>query len=408
MLSIRLHKRLIDAVQNFQRTQSQWKLTTNLAMYLEDCEQAEITQKLPHSLLIADKRIKIPENIQLLWHITGKRRLAQVTSILFAFMTVLIMWSECTFFIIHPQLSLAARILRAAALGYHYKYIQFIAVGLISYLGFCAYFTVFKLRIYKYYHLDPHHMTDENSLLFSAMLLCRLTPPICLNFLGMIHLDSHVTADTNFGVETQFTSLMGHLDVIPLIARGINIYLPILIFLLCLGTWFKLGSRFLQSLGIDQFMDDEDDYSSEMIQGGKRYVTIERNRLIREKGREERNSTFSKRFGGDSSNNSGGGLSIPKSRKDHDRIPMLQDYDDIEGGFISLHDNNIGSSSALLNSTASDSDDLDFSFATEGGFVPSQLTLAGAQRAARAQENNPSLNSNNQHHPMPSNIFDDL
>uniref|UniRef100_A0A914QX75 Uncharacterized protein n=1 Tax=Panagrolaimus davidi TaxID=227884 RepID=A0A914QX75_9BILA len=167
--SIRLHKRLIDAVQNFQRTQSQWKLTTNLAMYLEDCEQAEITQKLPHSLLIADKRIKIPENIQLLWHVTGKRRLAQVTSILFAIMTVLIMWSECTFFIIHPQLSLAARILRAAALGYHYKYIQFIAVGLISYLGFCAYFTVFKLRIYKYYHLDPHHMTDENSLLFSAM-----------------------------------------------------------------------------------------------------------------------------------------------------------------------------------------------------------------------------------------------
>lgn len=43
---------------------------------------------------------------------------------LFAAMTVLIMWSECTFFIIHPQLSLAARILRSAALGYHYKYIQ--------------------------------------------------------------------------------------------------------------------------------------------------------------------------------------------------------------------------------------------------------------------------------------------
>uniref|UniRef100_A0A914YY17 Uncharacterized protein n=1 Tax=Panagrolaimus superbus TaxID=310955 RepID=A0A914YY17_9BILA len=320
------------------------------------------------------------------------------------------MWSECTFFIIHPQLSLAARILRAAALGYHYKYIQIIAIGLVSYVGFCAYFTVFKLRIYRYYHLDPNHLTDENSLLFSAMLLCRLTPPICLNFLGMIHLDSHVTADTNFGVETSFTALMGHLDVIPLIAKGINIYLPILIVILCLGTWFKLGSRFLQSLGIDQFMDEDsaDEFTSEMIQGGKRYVTIERNRLSREKGREERNSTFGKRFGGDSSNNgsSGGGLSLPKFNKNNDRIPILQDVDDdIEGGFHLLQDNH-GSTSALLQSNASDSDDLDFSFASEGGFVPSQLTLAGAQRAARAQENTSS--NANQQHPLPSNIFDDL
>lgn len=85
-------------------------------------------------------------------------------------------------------------------------------------------------------------------------------------------------------------------------------------------------------------------------------------------------------------------------------MPILQDTDDIEGGFIHLHDND-GSTAALLQSAASDSDDLDFSFASEGGFVPSQLTLAGAQRAARAQENN---SSNVNRHPMPSNIFDDL
>uniref|UniRef100_A0A1I7X131 G protein-coupled receptor n=1 Tax=Heterorhabditis bacteriophora TaxID=37862 RepID=A0A1I7X131_HETBA len=154
-------------------------------------------------------------------------------------MTVLILFSECTFFIVHPTLSPAAIIINYAAQRFHYKYTQFVAVGIICYLCACAYFTVFRLQIYRYYHLDPNQHTDENSLLFSAILLCRLTPPICLNFLGMIHLDSHVVQVKDFGVETQFTKLMGHLDIISLVAKGINIYLPICILIFCAVTYYK-------------------------------------------------------------------------------------------------------------------------------------------------------------------------
>lgn len=43
-------------------------------------------------------------------------------------------------------------------------------------------------------------------------LLCRLTPPLCLNFLGLIHMDSHVTKDsTNTVDETAYTSVSGEL-----------------------------------------------------------------------------------------------------------------------------------------------------------------------------------------------------
>jgi len=391
---IRLHQRVIDAVQNYQRTQAQWRTSTDLAIYLEDCEQSAITGKLTHSLL-AHPGLRIPENVQFLWHVVAKRRICQGLACLFAVMTVLIMWSECTFFIVEPQLSLAARILRWAALGYHYKYIQLIAIGLVSYLSICAYYTVFKLRIYRYYHLDPNHLTDENSLLFSAMLLCRLTPPICLNFLGMIHLDSHVTVDAKFGVETEFTALMGHLDVIPLIAKGINIYLPILIVLLCLGTWFKLGTRFLHNLGIDQFVDD-DEMTSEMVQGGKRLVTIERNRATRSRGKEERNAAFSKRL--NEGNTSGrGGFSLSRFTKDEDRVPIMDHSEDVERGL--LLEDNAPHTSAILETPRRE--ELDFSFATEGGFMPSQLTLAGAQMAAEVQRQGKS-------HPKSTSFFDDL
>ena len=37
-------------------------------------------------------------------------------------------------------------------------------------------------------------------------MLCRLTPPLCLNFLGLMHLDSHVIADTGI-VETSYTQV---------------------------------------------------------------------------------------------------------------------------------------------------------------------------------------------------------
>ena len=69
--------------------------------------------------------------------------------------------------------------------------------------------------------------------------MCRLTPPICLNFLGMVHLDSHITQVKDYGVETQFTKLMGHLDVIPILAKGINIYLPICILIFCAINYYR-------------------------------------------------------------------------------------------------------------------------------------------------------------------------
>lgn len=66
----------------------------------------------------------------------------------------------------------------------------------------------------------------------------------------MIHLDSHISQQKDYGVEPQFTKvsalmdlrdvqLMGHLDVLPILAMGINVYLPILILIFCALTYFR-------------------------------------------------------------------------------------------------------------------------------------------------------------------------
>ena len=55
-----------------------------------------------------------------------------------------------------------------------------------------TFFLVFKVRVLNYFYLAPNHHSDEYTLLFSGALLCRITPPLCLNFLSLIHMDSHV------------------------------------------------------------------------------------------------------------------------------------------------------------------------------------------------------------------------
>ena len=61
---------------------------------------------------------------------------------------------------------------------------------------------------------------------------------------------------------------MGHMNVIPIVSKGFSFYFPILICLLCVGTYLQLGSRCLHIFGIRQFFDS-DDISTEYIEDGK-------------------------------------------------------------------------------------------------------------------------------------------
>ena len=62
------------------------------------------------------------------------------------------------------------------------------------------------MRIFNYFYLSLYHLTDENSLIFAATFLCRLTAPLSYNFLGMIHMDQTITKKTD-REQTVFTTV---------------------------------------------------------------------------------------------------------------------------------------------------------------------------------------------------------
>lgn len=136
-----------------------------------------------------------------------------------------------------------------------------VCFGSVLFLCVCVYSTVFRMRVFNYYNLVPHHQTDAYSLQFSGMyaplpppsclfhvkgvksesfdnklhckekknykeeevrsltphhdislllfcplrLLCRLTPPLCLNFLGLIHMDSAISHQDR--IQTSYVSV---------------------------------------------------------------------------------------------------------------------------------------------------------------------------------------------------------
>ena len=60
---------------------------------------------------------------------------------------------------------------------------QVVCITFISYMCLCAYYTIFKLRLFNLYYMAPAQQTDDYSLLFSGLRLStfRITSLLVLS-----------------------------------------------------------------------------------------------------------------------------------------------------------------------------------------------------------------------------------
>ncbi|KAF3828589.1 hypothetical protein GH733_004790 [Mirounga leonina] len=308
---VKLHKQVIYSVQRHRRTQVQWRILLEQAFYLEDVAKNETsaTRQFVHTFQSPE-----PENkfIQYFYNPT----------------VVFIQLAEKT---------------------YNYIYIEIACFLSIFFLSICVYSTVFRIRVFNYYYLASHHQTDAYSLLFSGMLFCRLTPPLCLNFLGLTHMDSSISHQNT--QPTAYTSIMGSMKVLSFIADGFYIYYPMLVVILCIATYFSLGTRCLNLLGFQQFMGDND-MTSDLVDEGKELIRREKRKRQRQEEGENRRREWKERYGHsredstrnrnihvDSKESSLSDLSTTRSaskytrannRTERDRIELLQDVEPLD------------------------------------------------------------------------------
>lgn len=70
---------------------------------------------------------------------------------------------------VQPSLSIFAVIAHELHAIGNYLSVELLSICVVAYMSVCAYYTVFKIRIFNLYYLAPNHATDEYSLLFSAV-----------------------------------------------------------------------------------------------------------------------------------------------------------------------------------------------------------------------------------------------
>ncbi|XP_072272694.1 G-protein coupled receptor-associated protein LMBRD2 [Pyxicephalus adspersus] len=352
---VKLHKQVIYAVQRHNRTQVQWRMVLEQAFHLEDVAKNETsaTRQFVHSFPPQEseswiiRRFYTP-SVEWYWECLLRPWCSRILAVILALFSIVVVWSECTFFSTHPVLSLFAVFIQQAERTYNYIYIEVACFLTIFFLSICVYSTVFRIRVFNYYYFASHHQTDAYSLLFSGMLFCRLTPPLCLNFLGLTHMDgsiSHQNAE-----QTAYTSIMGSLKVLPLIADVFYIYYPMLVVFLCIATYFNLGTRCLNLLGFQQFMGDND-MTSDLTDEGKELIRREKRKRQRLEDGETRRREWKERYATnreDSSRNRNvnseqkeptytemttsrsSKYSRQNNRTERDRIELLQDAEPLD------------------------------------------------------------------------------
>ncbi|XP_013931797.1 PREDICTED: LMBR1 domain-containing protein 2 [Thamnophis sirtalis] len=299
---VKLHKQVNYSVQRHHRTQVQWQILLEQAFYLEDVAKNEssATRQFVHTFQSQEAENKIIQylytpTLEWYWECLLRPWFHRILAIILAIFSIVVVWSECTFFSPKPVLSLFAVFIRLAEKNYNYFYIEMACFFTIFFLSICVYSTVFRIRVFNYYYLASHHQTDAYSLLFSGMLFCRLTPPLCLNFLGLTHMDAAISQRTT-DQPTAYTSIMGSMKVLSFIADGFYIYYPMLVVILCIATYFSLGTRCLNLLGFQQFMGDNE-MTSDLIDEGKELIRREKRKRQRQEDGDNRRREWKERYG---------------------------------------------------------------------------------------------------------------
>lgn len=275
---VRIHKQVIKSLQTLQRTEALWSVQVQTVLHLEDVarnihsSERRFKTEFPRQRSQIEKMFYSP-TLQWYWECLLKAPYLKSLCVLTATMSAIVVWSELTFFSRKPVLSVFANVINVAKESYDFLTIEIFSMIVLCYFFYCTYSTILRIRFLNLYYLAPHHQTNEHSLIFSGMLLCRLTPPMCLNFLGLIHMDTN-------SMETYYTQIMGHMNVIGIISNGFNIYFPMCMLAFCLATWFSLGSRALNALGFQQFLQNET-IATELVQEGKDLIAREKRRRQR-------------------------------------------------------------------------------------------------------------------------------
>ena len=281
----KLNEKAIKSTWELFQCTAQWKQLTGHIIGIENIID---NMNNPKRLLENSNSLNLncPRKIQYciarmnwIWSIYILRGLYLMFFVLSTLFSFIIFVSEVTIFLNQfAKVTLLAYINDIGMYSKNYLFSEIISIIFLAYISLCAYYSVFKIRIFNKYRLCSDHLTNEFSLLFSAILLSRLITAMCLNYLYLVDLarlpSNSIRLSSN--VKPTFFDIWG--STVPEVAVLFFIYFPLVIIIVIISTILQLDRRVLSFFGFQQFIGDEE-MIFELVNEGKQYIQMEKKHI---------------------------------------------------------------------------------------------------------------------------------
>lgn len=184
------------------------------------------------------------------FQIRGMPIVSKCMAIILGIFSLMIMWSEAMIIFdfagVKPYLSIFALINNSLDLDVSILF----GVILFAYLSSCSLFALWRIHINKDYHMHPFGLTDSGSILTNCAFSMRFMFPLGYNFL-LMNISSEERINNKD--EYPYLYLFHDMSVLPLIGDPVNVFLPMLVIIFCLATWFNVYGKLMKKLRISRF-----------------------------------------------------------------------------------------------------------------------------------------------------------
>lgn len=257
-----LNYRLRETLSRRDRAAWEWRNLCEMAWHYQDVK----SNRQGNTGRLWTSNVEVPDfsrwrrSLRWWWNVHIRFALYKCASVFCIFLSCIVVWSEITLVFADLDLSLVSRLVHWS--GASNAVIETVTVSMLLYLAVCAYSTFLKMKVLSYFRLVPGRHTDEKSLLFFAAYLTRLTFPLGYNYLTLLEGGS-----ANRTLITEFSNVMGKMDLFPVLGRYFNLYVPLGLAIICTLVSFRMLGHLFNSDLVDSAEESIFEDEGELIDG---------------------------------------------------------------------------------------------------------------------------------------------
>eukprot|EP01080_Neovahlkampfia_damariscottae_P001555 gene1555-12681_t len=281
------YQNFLDTLRKTKALENQWKYLQDETIFLEDVEKSAIDTTIQvTSPLFRDSNpnpfFKVIFTIEYYYHVYVKYFLFKILACFSVLFSLSLIWSQLTpiWVYITPDYGKYFSIFYLISRGLELTPFNRISIQIftgitLALIMYYCYFSLFQLKLPSYMTIVPHN-TDDSSFLFLLILLCRIGPTICFNYLNLLGLRAED------GIA--FSKVMGtlsteNLKLFGTIGNLFSTFFPLVIPVIAVAVLFDLDRRFLTIINVRTFVlfpIFSNSIQNSEIEEGKRLISYER------------------------------------------------------------------------------------------------------------------------------------